>query len=144
MEQTREPSRNSRLTIDLPCTKKSLGRAREKIKKFALENGFEPNIEDITLATQEAVKNVIQHACPADNNIHIEFVARPDRMIIEVTDLGQGFDVPLIENGFLSPLADHGRGIPLIKGLMDEVSITSDNEGTVVIMEKMRNTTEMH
>jgi len=36
------------------------------------------------------------------------------------------------------PMGVHGRGIQLIKGLMDRVRITSDSEGTVVHMEKDR------
>jgi anti-sigma regulatory factor (Ser/Thr protein kinase) len=34
----------------------------------------------------------------------------------------------------------HGRGMQLIRGLMDDVSIVSDQEGTVVHMEKRRAT----
>jgi len=126
------------LSFDLPCTKKSLGRAREKISRFAHDHGFEPYIEDIALATQEAVKNVIQHACPADNMVQIVFVAKQDRMVIEVTDTGTGFDIGVVENGSVSPMALHGRGIQIIRGLMDEVTISSDQEGTLVHMEKMR------
>jgi hypothetical protein len=37
-------------------------------------------------------------------------------------------------------MALHGRGVQLIRGLMDNVWVTSDQEGTVVHMEKKRAT----
>lgn len=135
------PDATNRLIDDLPCSKKSLGRARSKIIKFASEHGFSDEVEDIALATQEALKNVIQHACPADNNIHLECVADHDKMVIEVSDLGTGFDVSGVKETPTSPMASHGRGIRLIEGLMDELRITSEQEGTLVHMEKKRHAT---
>ncbi|HEY5527246.1 MAG TPA: ATP-binding protein [Candidatus Anoxymicrobiaceae bacterium] len=132
------PDEVRRLVVDLPCGKKSLARARQKVIKFALEHGFSAEAEDVALATQEALKNIIQHACPADNNMHFECVANEDHLLIDITDEGSGFDTSMLEVTPSQPLALHGRGIPLIKGLMDEVWITSDQDGTVVHMEKKR------
>lgn len=138
MQSAGDISHNSRLSVDLPCSKKSLNRAREKLRRFAVEHGFEPQVEDIQLATQEAIKNVIQHACPADNNVHVDLLALCDRLVVEVSDIGRGFDTEAVRSEVLSPLALHGRGLRLMEGLMDSVSVTSDSEGTVVRMEKMR------
>jgi serine/threonine-protein kinase RsbW len=132
------PDASRRLVVDLPCGKKSLPRARSKVIKFASEHGFEGEAEDVALATQEALKNIIQHACPANNNMHLECVADHDRITVEVTDLGMGFDVGEVEDSPVSPMASHGRGIQIIRGLMDSVWITSEQEGTVVHMEKIR------
>ena len=130
------PDAANRLTDDLSCSKKSLGRARSKIIKFASEHGFSDEAEDIALATQEALKNVIQHACPADNSMHLECTVDHDNMVIEVSDLGKGFDVSGAMEAPTSPMASHGRGIRLIRGLMDELWISSEQEGTLVHMEK--------
>lgn len=127
-----------RMVVDLPCGKKSLSRARSKVIKFTSEHGFADEAEDVALATQEALKNVIQHACPADNNMHLECIADQDRITVEVSDLGMGFDVGAVEGTPVSPMESHGRGIQIIKGLMDEVWITSEQEGSVVHMEKIR------
>lgn len=132
------PDGTNRLKVDLPCGKKSLARARSKVLSFSAEHGFSEEAEDIALAAQEALKNVIQHACPADNNMHLECVADHDSLVVEVTDIGAGFDVGEVTGTPVSPMASHGRGIPLIKGLMDDVVIISEQEGTVVRMEKKR------
>jgi len=127
-----------RLVVDLPCGKKSLLRARQKVMKFAEAHGFNSEAEDVALATQEALKNIIQHACPADNNMHFEALVTADNLVIDVTDQGAGFDTGTMEDGPAPAMALHGRGIQLIRGLMDNVWITSDQEGTVVHMEKKR------
>jgi serine/threonine-protein kinase RsbW len=131
------PDAPRRLDVDLPCGKKSLIRARQKVIKFAMDHGYsEEEAEDVALATQEALKNVIQHACPADNNMHFECEVTDEKLVVEVTDLGSGFDTETLDDAEDHLLAIHGRGIQLIRGLMDEVSITSDQEGTLVHMEK--------
>lgn len=126
------------MVVDLPCGKKSLARARSKVLKFAFENGFGEEAEDIALATQEALKNVIQHACPADNNMHLECEVDGDRFVVEVTDIGTGFDVAEVMGAAVNPMASHGRGFQLIRGLMDQVNVVSEQEGTMVQMEKRR------
>jgi len=131
-------SNDNRLSFDLPCTKKSLARAREKIRRFAVDNGFETQVEDIQLATQEAIKNVIQHACPADNNIRVDLLASGDSIEVEVSDMGMGFDADTVMRRDKAPMAVDGRGFVLMEGLMDTVGVTSDSEGTVVRMEKSR------
>ena len=132
------PDSDRRLVVDLPCGKKSLSRARQKIVKFAEDHDFGADGEDIALAVQEALKNIIQHACPANNNMHFECIAKPDQLIIDVTDTGSGFDTGALDADPVPPMALHGRGFQLIRGLMDNVWITSDQEGTVVHMEKKR------
>lgn len=129
---------NKRFSLNLGCRQKSLKRARSRVKRFAVSQGFAGEAEDIALAVQEALKNIIQHARPPDNNMHIGCAVTDNRMVIEVSDNGRGFDVGKLEHEPSSPLALHGRGIKLMKGLMDEFSITSGREGTTVHMEKKR------
>lgn len=128
----------SKMSLNLPCRKKALLKARSKILKFASANGFGAESQDIALAAQEALKNIIQHACPADNRMRLECAAEKDRFVLDIVDKGLGFDVDSVEKEPLTPMAIHGRGIQLMKGLMDKVSIISDGRGTVVRMEKIR------
>jgi len=129
---------NGRLTLDLVCRKKSLEEARSKVKRFAVSQGFSREEEDITLAVQEALKNITQHAHPPDDNMHVECRVSGDRMVIEVSDNGRGFDVGRLEHNPPPLMAIHGRGIKIMKGLMEGFSIASGREGTTVRMEKKR------
>ncbi|MCJ7744871.1 MAG: ATP-binding protein [Actinobacteria bacterium] len=108
------------------------------VKKFARRHGFEADAEDMALATQEALKNIVQYACPVDDSMHVTVTDAGDRMVIEVLDKGTGFDLGAIEGAPPSPMALHGRGIQIIRGLMDKVVVESGRGGTVVHMEKMR------
>ncbi|MBK5093033.1 MAG: ATP-binding protein [Actinobacteria bacterium] len=128
----------SKLKVDFPCRHKSLRRARSVVRKFAQRHGFEADAEDIALATQEALKNIVQYACPVDGSMHITMTDAGDRMVVEVMDRGTGFDPRAIEEGPPSPMALHGRGIQIMRGLMDEVLVESGRGSTVVHMEKMR------
>lgn len=130
--------REYRLSIDFPCSKKSLLRARYKTLDFARKHGFSQEAEDIALAAEEALKNVLQHACPPDNKMHLKMVAKGDVMLVEVSDTGRGFDLETYECTPHSPYDLCGRGIQLMRGLMDKVTIVSDTDGTVVRMEKRR------
>ena len=128
----------SKLKVDFPCRQKSLRRARWVVRKFAQRHGFEADAEDIALATQEALKNIVQYACPVDDTMHVTMTDAGDRMVVEVLDKGTGFDPRTVEEGPPSPMALHGRGIQIMRGLMDEVLVESGRGGTVVHMEKMR------
>ena len=128
----------SRLKVDFPCRHKSLRQARRAVKRFALRHGFEVEAEDMALATQEALKNIVQYACPVDDLMHVTLTDAGDRMVIEVLDKGTGFDPREIEGSPPSPMALHGRGIHIMKGLMDKVVLESGKDGTIVHMEKMR------
>jgi anti-sigma regulatory factor (Ser/Thr protein kinase) len=126
------------LKVDFPCRHKSLRRARRAVKRFAQRHGFEVEAEDIALATQEALKNIVQYACPDDNLMHVTLTDVGDRIVIEVLDKGTGFDPGEFEGSPPSPMALHGRGMRIMKGLMDEVAVESGRGGTVVRMEKTR------
>jgi len=81
---------------------------------------------EIGLALQEALANAIVHGCQSDPSktvtCRVEF-PQPAEMAIMVRDSGPGFELkdvpdPLSPEGLES---NHGRGIRLIRGLMDEV-----------------------
>lgn len=80
---------------------------------------------EIGLALQEALANAIVHGCQSDPaktvTCRVEF-PQPAQMLIVVRDSGPGFELqsvpdPLSAEGLVS---NHGRGIRLIRGLMDE------------------------
>lgn len=133
------PFNNSnKLRVEFPCRKKSLKKARSRVEEFAVENGFEEEASDIALATQEALKNVIQHACPVDNRMRLEGSADEDSLVIVVSDTGKGFEQCALDAGPSSPLSVHGRGLQLIKGVMDDMDIDTCQDGTSIRMVKLK------
>ena len=93
---------------------------------------------DVEIALREALANAIIHGNHEDRRKYVYVTCRgdPDEVSIAVKDEGKGFDV----NNVPDPTAPenigsvHGRGILVMKALMDEVRF--EEGGAVVHMRK--------
>lgn len=103
-------------------------------------------IDEIRMAVVEACINSFEHSAADDRKVHIRFAVvggdEPERLDIEITDTGVGFDPgeveePKIEEK-LKAARKRGWGLQIIKGLMDNVDIQSDAHGTRILMSKLR------
>ena len=109
------------------------------ILKFRSADGTESDIE---MALHEALANSVIHGNGENSckRIYVECRCYMDGEVsITVRDEGRGFDSGAVQDPtFLENLLfTHGRGIYLIKTLMDEVSF--EEGGAVVIMRKKSN-----
>jgi serine/threonine-protein kinase RsbW len=91
---------------------------------------------DVVVALSEACTNVLLHAGPGDE-YGVRVNVEDERCRIRVVDVGRGFDsVRLAQDGAL-PEAEQGRGVTLMRALVDRVRFTSRPEaGTIVTLEK--------
>jgi serine/threonine-protein kinase RsbW len=93
---------------------------------------------DVEIALREALANAIIHGNHENprKHVHVRCRCKPDEVSIAVKDEGRGFDI----NKVADPTAPentgsvHGRGIYLMKALMDEVHF--EEGGVVVHMRK--------
>jgi serine/threonine-protein kinase RsbW len=93
---------------------------------------------DVQIALREALANAIIHGNHENprKHVYVRFRCKPDEVSIAVKDEGPGFDI----NKVADPTAPenigsiHGRGIYLMKALMDEVRF--EENGVVVQMRK--------
>ncbi|MBN2644107.1 MAG: ATP-binding protein [Desulfuromonadaceae bacterium] len=92
----------------------------------------------INLVITEAMANAIKHANQNDptKDVHICICLSDQELCIKVYDQGQGFDINQIETTDPDPQQDHGRGIFLIRALMDRVSYERCATGHVLEMRK--------
>jgi serine/threonine-protein kinase RsbW len=94
---------------------------------------------EVGLAVQEALTNAVVHGCNNDSSKEIQCRLQRDlqgRIAIIVTDPGPGFSperLPDPKQGE-NVYADHGRGVYLIRQLMDEVHF--ENGGNEIRMWK--------
>lgn len=92
----------------------------------------------LMIALTEAVNNAIMHGNKANMKKKVVVVCHcmPDELVITVTDQGKGFKVEDVEN----PLAEEnllrtsGRGIFLMRTLMDKVEFEMGKKGSTVTM----------
>jgi len=94
---------------------------------------------DVLLALQEALANAVLHGSGGDpsKTIHCRVEIDPSAITIVVTDSGPGFDLAAVDARGAN-LSEHGRGISLMRGLMDEVSYSRG--GSEVRLTKFRKT----
>jgi serine/threonine-protein kinase RsbW len=91
---------------------------------------------DIELALAEACTNVLLHAADTDDEYVVELKIEDDNCSIEIVDAGTGFDHSKIPDS-MPEAAESGRGIQLMRALVDDLQFVSDKEsGTVVRLKK--------
>ena len=98
-----------------------IGRVRELSEEL---------LADLKLALTEAASNSVRHAY-AERGVgvvEICYELLPDKLVIEVTDEGGGFD-PAEAEGFPEELSEGGLGIAIIRAIADEVEIGAQPGG---------------
>ncbi|MFA5516069.1 MAG: ATP-binding protein [Desulfuromonadales bacterium] len=95
----------------------------------------------INLVLTEAMTNAIHHANEGDpdKEVHITIAILDRNLCIKVFDQGQGFDVSTLSPPDFQNIEDHGRGVYIIRALMDHVSYQRTTNGNVLEMIKLLN-----
>jgi serine/threonine-protein kinase RsbW len=127
------------LECSLPSEVTAISPFVDKLMPLLRNCGCVPEGEsDVEIALREALANAIIHGNHEDRRkyVHVTCRCEPDEVSIAVKDEGKGFDV----NNVPDPTAPenigsvHGRGIHVMKALMDEVRF--EEGGVVVHMRK--------
>jgi serine/threonine-protein kinase RsbW len=127
------------LEYSLPSEVTAISPFVDKLMPLLRSCGCIPEgVSDVEIALREALANAIIHGNHEDRrkHVHITCHCEPDQVSIAVKDEGKGFDV----NNVPDPTtpenigSNHGRGIHLLKALMDEVRF--EEGGVVVHMRK--------
>lgn len=87
-------------------------------------------LADLKLALTEAASNAVRHAY-GDTDVgvvDISYQLFPDRLVIVVTDEGEGFDLAEAA-GNADELSEGGLGIAIIRAIADEVEIGAQPGG---------------
>jgi serine/threonine-protein kinase RsbW len=98
-------------------------------------------LADLKLALTEAASNSVRHAYGEHVGVvEISYELLPDRLVIVVTDDGEGFD-PAEAAGRADELSEGGLGIAIIRAIADEVEIgaQADGKGSRLRFEKALN-----
>lgn len=86
---------------------------------------------DLKLAVTEACSNSVRHAYRdgRDGSVQVVYELHPDRLVVEVSDDGDGFPVHEREPAADSSLTEGGLGIAIIRELADELELGSGSDG---------------
>lgn len=92
----------------------------------------------LNLVLTEAMSNAIKYGSTdkKEEKVHIIIKIKDNELYIRIFDYGQGFNINEIPVPDFNILEDCGRGIFLIKALMDSVTYTRNKDGNVLEMVK--------
>ncbi len=127
--------------IRVPAKPQYVSVIRLAVSGLAIRLGFTyDEIEDLKIATGEAVTNVVHHAYDGEaGDIVIGCALFEDKIEIMVSDYGNSFNFeeikskigPYKEDENVTMLREGGLGLYLMETLMDEVKL--NNEGGVTV-----------
>jgi serine/threonine-protein kinase RsbW len=113
------------LTLTIPSDLRLLAIARAFVDAACKAAGLdEPTTAAIVLATHEAAGNVIRHAHQdlPHAQLQIQCWLQPDLVEVHILDEGEPFNLESIPDLDPSELRIGGRGVYLMRALMDELS----------------------
>lgn len=134
------------IELKIPAKPQYIGVVRLAISGLANRIGFTfDEIEDLKIASGEAVTNAVQHAYKGEKEgeVIVGCALYKDKLEIMITDHGESFDFeetkkqigPYSKESSEEFLREGGLGLYLMETLMDEVKI-HHQEGVTVFMTK--------
>ena len=123
----RVPPLQDHLTASWPARADSLAAIRYLLRRWLRSRGAtDEESYDIVVACQEACANAVEHAYgPGPAAIELEAIYADGRVSLTISDRG-GWRPPRGEN--------RGRGLPMMRALMDTVDVRQSAGGTDVVL----------
>ena len=120
-------------------------RLSEKVARYADLN--QSDTDDLGIVTTELVNNAIHHGNNNDSTkkVFISFFVNGTKLELRIKDQGSGFDPSKLKDP-LAPenlLSESGRGIFLIRNLMDGLDFKFSDAGTETIVTKNLHNTNL-
>ncbi|MCE5199850.1 MAG: ATP-binding protein [Armatimonadota bacterium] len=126
------------LEIRIPADTRYVAVVRRGVRSLAESVGFTgEDLTDMEVAVSEAVTNSVTHGSPnTDAAVLVKCQASGERVVVEVEDQGAAEDLPL--EPIHDRIEEHGRGVLMMRTLMDELEGSRTNSGMKVRMAKQK------
>jgi PAS domain S-box-containing protein len=133
-----------RLSLSLPGEMEGLSSLRAMLRRWLAENAAEPDeVAAVTMATNEAVENAIEHGHRlSPEPFHVDLEVVDGEVVVTVKDRGRWQNNRRAKRGNVKKLdpSERGRGIKLMEAFMDDVDVVKGSAGTTVVLRrKLRN-----
>lgn len=123
------------VAVCLPQEAETVGLLRAVVRHALHSFGVTQEcVDDICLALSEACTNVIDHAVLEDE-YEVRLQVDGHRCAISVKNTGNRFDARALRNVMPDPSSPRGRGVAIMRALMDQVDFSSE-PGTIVHLVK--------
>ncbi len=117
------------------------------LENLLIEHKAEINLPEekfvnLQIAVSEAILNAIVHGNKEipEKNVYVKIENDERKITISIKDEGKGFDVNTLPDPTKSEnlYKEHGRGIFIIKSLVDIFDCISDSNGTEIIITMLK------
>jgi anti-anti-sigma factor len=118
-----------RIELELERERTAPGRARRELREALAAHIREPDLATLILLTSEVVTNAVIHPHPGvGGSVGLRITAYPDRVRVEVSDAGAGFEPQDLPPG---PRETGGHGLVVVDGLSSRwgTSRPQDDQG---------------
>jgi anti-sigma regulatory factor (Ser/Thr protein kinase) len=136
------PSSTSALSSELylPANRSLLADARRFATQAAAAFGLDDDgCYEFAYAVNEAATNAIRHGLPDERGlIHLSMTVEPDRLTCAIRDCGTFITPDPGRSSSSGRGIEHGRGLALMKKLMDEFELYTAPGSTIVRLSKTR------
>ncbi len=106
----------------------------ENLKEFEKKKDF---LEKIELVLLEACTNVVKHAYLGENGpLIFELYILDDLVEMKVGEKGKGFELEKVLEEKTAPLDEKGRGLRIIKALVDDLSYERGKDCNFLVLTK--------
>ncbi|HEX5030669.1 MAG TPA: ATP-binding protein [Candidatus Eisenbacteria bacterium] len=138
------PNSSETVHLTIPSRLEELAQVHALLQELGERHGLDEDyVNSLLIAVIEAGTNAVQHGnmFADDKVVKFEVTVEPGNVHVRVDDVGHGFDPSRVLNPtegeqLLSP---HGRGLFLMRQLMDEVKFEiGPDHGTTVFLRKAR------
>ena len=129
----------------IPSKPAHLSSVRDLIESAAGQTELAANeVQRVVTAAFEAVVNAATHGSPQGpgSTIAVDVYVYQDRLVIEVLDHGHGIECPK-SSKMPDTEATRGRGIPLMRALVDKVEFSKSDVGRVTLIKYMKNRVDL-
>jgi serine/threonine-protein kinase RsbW len=119
------------VALTIPARAEYIALCRLALTGLALTSDLQAEVvSDLKLALTEACSNSVRHAYEEDREgvVEVRYRLLHDRIEVEVTDDGAGFDPAVLERAE-EELDEGGLGVAIIRALSDEVDIGTKPDG---------------
>ena len=129
------PSLDQAIRLTIPAKPEYISLARLALTGLSRVRELDPEtLADLKLAITEAASNSVRHAySDGSGTVELLYDLQPDRLVIEVSDDGEGFDYDYDREPAAVDLEDEltegGLGIAIIKTIADEFELGRGPDG---------------
>lgn len=131
-------SKARRVQVTLESKLESVDLGEELARQVAGTVGLDEDEQyKISMAVRECVINALKHGNQGDpkKQVGLSFFLHPDRLVVQVRDQGNGFDLESVPDPVANEnlLKSSGRGLFLVQCFMDDLQVEPSRSGGAVV-----------